>query len=76
VVQAAPLERVVQVPGPVRGEHGDRGQGRLLGAEFRDRDRRLGQQLEQERLELVVGPVDLVDEQDGGTRPGVQQRRE
>ncbi|HEY4701889.1 MAG TPA: aminotransferase class I/II-fold pyridoxal phosphate-dependent enzyme [Streptosporangiaceae bacterium] len=24
VVEAAPLQRVVQVPGPVRGEHGDR----------------------------------------------------
>jgi hypothetical protein len=57
-------------------EHGDWRQDRLLGAELGYRDRRLGQQLEQERLELVVGPVDLVDEQDGGSRPGVQQRRE
>ena len=31
--------------------------------ELRDRDGVLGEHLEQERLELVVGPVDLVDEQ-------------
>src|SRR5580704_4989476 len=73
VVQAPALERVVQVPGPVRGQHGDRGQLGLLGAEFGDRDRRLGQQLEQEGLELVVGPVNLVDEQDRGPGTRVQQ---
>jgi hypothetical protein len=33
-------------------------------AELRDRDLEVRQQLEQERLELVVGAVDLVDEQD------------
>jgi hypothetical protein len=31
---------------------------------LRDRHRRLGEQFEQERLELVVGTVDLVDQQD------------
>src|SRR5271165_5316958 len=73
VVQAPALERVVQVPGPVRGQHGDRGQLGLLGTEFGDGDRRLGQQLEQEGLELVVGPVNLVDEQDRGPGTRVQQ---
>src|SRR5450755_1593459 len=73
VVQAPALERVVQVPGPVGGQHGDRRQDRLLGAELGDGDGRLGQQLEQERLELVVGAVDLVDEQHRGPRPGMQQ---
>src|SRR6266571_5300444 len=76
VVQAAALERVVQVPGPVRGQHGNRGQGGLLGTELGNGDRRLGQQLEQEGLELVVGPVHLVDEQHGGPRTRVQQRGE
>ena len=66
----------MQVPGPVRGEHGDRGQRGLLGAELGDGDRRLGQQLEQERLELVVGPVHLVDEQHGRAGTRVQQRGE
>ena len=32
-------------------------------AELRDRDREVGEELEQERLELVVGAVDLVDQQ-------------
>ena len=31
--------------------------------ELRDRDREVGQELEQEGLELVVGAVDLVDQQ-------------
>jgi hypothetical protein len=64
VVQAATLERVGQLAGPVRGEHDHR---RPLGpdrAELGDRDLEVAEQLEQEGLELVVGAVDLVDEQD------------
>ena len=38
--------------------------------------RRLGEQLEQERLELVVGAVDLVDEQHGRPRARVLERGE
>ena len=34
-----------------------------LRAELGDRHRRVGEHLEQERLELVVGAVDLVDQQ-------------
>ena len=63
MVEAAPLQRVVHLTGPVRGEHHH---GRHVGAhraELGDGDREVGQHLEQERLELVVGPVDLVDEQ-------------
>ena len=74
VVEAAPLQRVVQVPGPVGGEHHDRRHRGPPGAELGDRDRRLGEQLEQERLELVVTPVHLVDEQYGGPRAGMVQR--
>src|SRR6185437_11150721 len=47
----------------VRGQDHDRA---LLGrdrAELGDRDREVRQELEQERLELVVGAVDLVDQQ-------------
>jgi hypothetical protein len=36
--------------------------------------RGVGEQLEQERLEVVVGAVDLVDQQHGGTRAGVLER--
>ena len=63
VVEAAPLQRVVQLARPVRGDH-DR--GRLVGGdrpELGHGDREVGEHLEQERLELVVGPVELVDQQ-------------
>ena len=43
-------------------------------ADLRDGHRGLGQQLEQERLEVVVGPVDLVDQQHGRPGPGMFER--
>ena len=64
VVQAPALQRVVDVARAVRRDDDDR---RLLGAEraeLGNGDRVVGEDLEQERLELVVGAVDLVDEQD------------
>ena len=70
VVEAAALERVVQVAGAVGGEHDDRRERGRDGADLGDGDGRLGQQLEQERLELVVGAVDLVDQQHGRPRAG------
>ena len=63
VVQAAPLEGVVDVAGAVARQHDER---RVLGAEqaeLGDRDLPVRQDLEQVGLELVVGAVDLVDEQ-------------
>src|SRR3984885_6632826 len=63
VVQAAPFQRVVQFAGAVGGEDDKR---RALGtdrADLRDRDLEVGEQLEQEGLELVVGAVHLVDQQ-------------
>ena len=63
VVQAAPLEGVVDVAGAVAGQHDERG---LLGPvqpELGDRDLPVREHLEQVGLELVVGAVDLVDEQ-------------
>ncbi len=75
VVEAAPLQRVVDVAGAVRGEDDDRRALRAEHADFRDRDLEIGQHLEQVRLELVVGSVDLVDQQhrrwalDGFDRP-------
>ena len=65
VVEAAPLERVVELARPVRGDHDG---GGVVGgdrAELGHRDREVGEHLEQERLELVVGTVELVDEQHG-----------
>ena len=68
VVQAASLEGVVDVAGAVAGEHDER---RRVGAEHADlgnRDLPVGQHLEEVGLELVVGAVDLVDEQHGRYR--------
>ena len=63
VVQAAALERVVQLARAVRREHDQRALPCRDRAELGDRDREVGEELEQERLELVVGAVDLVDQQ-------------
>ena len=72
VVQAPPLERVVQLARAVRRQD----DGRLvLGGDrpqLGDRHGEVGEELEEERLELVVGAVDLVDEQHG--RPVVLER--
>ncbi len=63
VVEAAALERVVDLARPVRGQdHPRRGLG-LDRADLGDRDLEVRQDLEQVRLELLVGAVDLVDEQ-------------
>ena len=63
VVEATAFQRVVDVAGAVRRDDDDRRRRGAEGAELGDRDRVVGEDLEQERLELVVGPVDLVDEQ-------------
>jgi hypothetical protein len=64
----------VQVPGAVGGQDRHRPHRRPAGTELRDRHRALGEQFEQERLELVVGPVHLVDEQHRRARSGVVDR--
>src|SRR5204862_530620 len=74
VVQAAALDRVVQVTRAVGRQHDRR---RVRGddrAELGDRHAGLAEQLEQERLEVVVGAVDLVDQQHGRPRAGVLER--
>src|SRR5487761_98603 len=78
VIEAPALQGVMHLAGPVGG---DDHKGRLLRldrAELRDRHLEGGQQLQQEGLELLVGAVDLVDEQDRRRRvvvvDGVQQR--
>jgi hypothetical protein len=76
VEQAAALERVVQLAGAVRREDHRRPPLGRDRPDLRDRDLEVGEDLQEERLELVVGPVDLVDEQHdrvlGGD--GLQQR--
>ena len=50
----------------LRGDDDDRRHLGPHGAQLGHGHRVVGQHLEQERLELVVGPVDLVDEQHAG----------
>ena len=65
VVEAAPLERVVEVARAVRGDDHDRrdlGRGSVPSSgTVIDHS---AEHLEEEGLELVVGPVELVDQQD------------
>ena len=76
VVQAAPLERVVDLARPVRGEDHARRPLGLDRADLGDRHLEVGQDLEQVRLELLVGAVDLVDEQDRRDAVGRLERLE
>ena len=62
-VEAAPLERLGQLTRVVRGEQHERVRPRLHDAELGDRDLEVGEHLEQHRLELLVGLVDLVDQE-------------
>ena len=53
----------MQLARAVRREHHERPPPRGHRPQLGDRDREVGEELEQERLELVVGAVDLVDQQ-------------
>ena len=66
LIQAAAADRVVHLPRPVAGQHDDGRHGGADGAVFRDGDLEVGQQFQQERLERLVGAVQLVDQQHGG----------
>src|SRR5699024_8623201 len=80
-VEATSLERLGQLAGRVGGEHHERASGGLYGPEFGDGHREVAEDLQQQALDLDVGLVDLVDEQDGGLaapdggeqRPGQQE---
>ena len=74
MVEAAALDRVVQIARAVGGQDDDRRVRGADRAELGDRHRRLAEQLEQERLEVVVGAVDLVDQQHRRARAGVLER--
>src|SRR5215218_1842322 len=73
VVEAAALERVVDLSGAVGGQDGYRRAFGPDGAELGDRDGEVREDLQQERLELVVGAVHLVYEQYGRHRPAMLQ---
>jgi hypothetical protein len=64
VVEAATLEGVVDLARTVRGENHDRD---VLGADradLRHGHLEVGEQFQQERFQLLIGAVDLVDQQD------------
>ena len=63
VVERPALERVVQLARAVRRQHDHRPALAANRADLRNGDLEVRQHLEQERLELVVGAVDLVDQQ-------------
>ena len=64
VVQAAALQRVVDFPSPVGGNYNDGWVDCLVSTQLWNRDLEVTQHLQQESLELLIGPVQLVDEQD------------
>src|SRR6202022_1786381 len=66
VIETPALERVVHLASAVRRDDNERGALGLDGSDLGDRDLKVGKQLEQERLELLIGAIDLVDQQDGG----------
>ena len=63
MIKTPPPQRVGQFAGAVRRQHHVRDGDGADRAEFGDGDLEIGQELEQESLELVVGAVDLIDQQ-------------
>ena len=66
VEERAALQRVVELARPVGGEDHGRLAAGADRAELGDRDLEVGEHLEQEGLELLVGAVDLVDQEHDG----------
>src|ERR671936_1430692 len=64
VEKTAPLERVVKLARAVRRQDDRRPSPRAHRADLRNGDLEIRKDFEQKRLELVVGAVDLVDQQD------------
>jgi hypothetical protein len=75
-IQAAALERLSQLARVIGGEQHDGVRARLDPPELGNRYLEVRQQLEQHRLELLIGLVDLVDQQHDGLLGGdrVHQR--
>ena len=78
LIQAAALQRVVHVTRPVGRQDDERRVRGAHRAELGNRDLEFRQQLEQIALELLVGAIDLVDQQHrrlaAGRIDGLQQR--
>ena len=78
MIEAAALERVVNLAGAVRRDDDDRRMLRLDRAELRDGDLEVGQHLQKKGLEGLVRAVELVDQENrrsGGVGlKGLQER--
>src|SRR5439155_806511 len=72
-VEASAFQCVGELAGTIRGNDDVRYSLRANRPHLRNRDLEIGQELEEQALELFVGPVDLVDQQDGCLRPVVGQ---
>ena len=64
MIEAAPLQRVVDFARAVGGDDDDRRVLGADGADLRHRHLVVGEHLEQKRLERLVGAVELVDQED------------
>ena len=64
MIETSALERVVDLAGAVRGDDHDGRMRRLHRAELRDGDLKVGEHFQEERLERLVGAVELVDQED------------
>ena len=76
-VEAPAAQRVADLARAVRRQHGVRHVRGGDGAELGNRHLEVGEDLQQEGLEAVVGPIDLVDQQDRravAAGDGAQQR--
>ena len=63
MIDAAAAQRFVQVPRPVRRQDDNRTFHSAYGTALGDGNLKVGEKLKQERLELLVRSVDLVDQQ-------------
>ncbi len=72
VVQAAALDRIVDLARAVRGDDHDRRRGGAHGFPLGNRDLEVRQHLEQIRLERLVGAIEFVDQQH--RRPRVRKQ--
>src|SRR5688572_4033513 len=68
LIQASAFERVVHLTRAVRCENHERWLARPHGPELGNGDLKFGEQLQEKSFELLVGPIDFVDQQDGRTR--------
>ena len=74
VIDAAAPQRLVQVARAVGGENDDRMLGRADRAALGNRNLEIGEEFQEERLEFLIGAIDLVDQQHGRIRRA--QRRQ